>query len=65
MPAVVKVMKEDSTLVTLVKPQFEAKRSQVANICFSYKLFFLPGNYSFWLIGAELNLIELNKLKIG
>ncbi|KAH9612235.1 hypothetical protein KSS87_020863, partial [Heliosperma pusillum] len=29
MPAVVKVMKEQSTLVTLVKPQFEAKRSQV------------------------------------
>ncbi|PKA56208.1 23S rRNA (cytidine1920-2'-O)/16S rRNA (cytidine1409-2'-O)-methyltransferase [Apostasia shenzhenica] len=29
MPAVVKVMKEESTLVTLVKPQFEAHRSQV------------------------------------
>ncbi|GLT94329.1 hypothetical protein SLE2022_120750 [Rubroshorea leprosula] len=29
MPAVVKVMKEDATLVTLVKPQFEAHRSQV------------------------------------
>lgn len=29
MPAVVKVMKEDATLVTLVKPQFEARRSQV------------------------------------
>lgn len=29
MPAVVKVMKEQSTLVTLVKPQFEARRSQV------------------------------------
>ncbi|KAL9239659.1 hypothetical protein vseg_013961 [Gypsophila vaccaria] len=29
MPAVVKVMKEKSTLLTLVKPQFEAKRSQV------------------------------------
>ncbi|XP_074284066.1 uncharacterized protein LOC141608616 isoform X2 [Silene latifolia] len=29
MPAVVKVMKEQSTLVTLVKPQFEARRFQV------------------------------------
>ncbi|KAK1266196.1 hypothetical protein QJS04_geneDACA015589 [Acorus gramineus] len=29
MPAVVNVMKSDSTLVTLVKPQFEARRSQV------------------------------------
>lgn len=29
MPAVVKVMKSVSTLVTLVKPQFEARRSQV------------------------------------
>ncbi|CAA6668270.1 unnamed protein product [Spirodela intermedia] len=29
MPAVVTVMKENSTLVTLVKPQFEARRSQV------------------------------------
>ncbi|KAJ0977043.1 hypothetical protein J5N97_012517 [Dioscorea zingiberensis] len=29
MPAVVKVMKTESTLVTLVKPQFEAHRSQV------------------------------------
>lgn len=29
MPAVVNVMKEDATLVTLVKPQFEARRSQV------------------------------------
>ncbi|XP_074566459.1 uncharacterized protein LOC141823087 [Curcuma longa] len=29
MPAVVNVMKPDSTLVTLVKPQFEARRSQV------------------------------------
>ncbi|XP_078447467.1 bacterial hemolysin-like protein [Wolffia australiana] len=29
MPAVVSVMKEKSTLVTLVKPQFEARRSQV------------------------------------
>ncbi|XP_057517443.1 uncharacterized protein LOC130798466 isoform X5 [Amaranthus tricolor] len=29
MPAVVKVMKEQSTIITLVKPQFEAKRSQV------------------------------------
>ncbi|KAK4756406.1 hypothetical protein SAY87_006533 [Trapa incisa] len=29
MPAVINVMKEDATLVTLVKPQFEARRSQV------------------------------------
>lgn len=29
MPAVVSVMKEMSTLVTLVKPQFECRRSQV------------------------------------
>ncbi|KAL9256738.1 putative rRNA methyltransferase YqxC [Drosera capensis] len=29
MPAVVKVMKEEATLVALVKPQFEAPRSQV------------------------------------
>ncbi|RWW42405.1 hypothetical protein BHE74_00052045, partial [Ensete ventricosum] len=29
MPAVINVMKEESTLVTLVKPQFEARRSQV------------------------------------
>lgn len=31
MPAVVKVMKEQSTLITLVKPQFEARRSQVGS----------------------------------
>ncbi|GAB2282388.1 hypothetical protein Dimus_016933 [Dionaea muscipula] len=29
MPAVVKVMEEEATLITLVKPQFEAQRSQV------------------------------------
>uniref|UniRef100_A0A0A9HA84 Hemolysin A n=1 Tax=Arundo donax TaxID=35708 RepID=A0A0A9HA84_ARUDO len=29
MPAVIKVMKTDSTLITLIKPQFEAHRSQV------------------------------------
>ncbi|KAJ7969360.1 putative Hemolysin A [Quillaja saponaria] len=29
MPAIVNVMKEDATLITLVKPQFEARRSQV------------------------------------
>ncbi|CAK7349220.1 unnamed protein product [Dovyalis caffra] len=29
MPAIVNVMKEEATLVTLVKPQFEARRSQV------------------------------------
>lgn len=33
MPAVVNAMKEEATLVTLVKPQFEARRSQVRNIC--------------------------------
>lgn len=32
MPAVMNVMKEDATLVTLVKPQFEARRSQVINL---------------------------------
>lgn len=31
MPAVVSVMKEEATLVTLVKPQFEARRSQVGS----------------------------------
>ncbi|XP_034196936.1 16S/23S rRNA (cytidine-2'-O)-methyltransferase TlyA isoform X2 [Prunus dulcis] len=31
MPAVIKVMKEESSLVTLVKPQFEARRSQVGS----------------------------------
>lgn len=31
MPAVVNVMKENAALVTLVKPQFEARRSQVRN----------------------------------
>lgn len=29
MPAIVNVMKEEAALVTLVKPQFEARRSQV------------------------------------
>ncbi|XP_071716621.1 uncharacterized protein [Rutidosis leptorrhynchoides] len=29
MPAVIKLMKEDATLITLIKPQFEARRSQV------------------------------------
>nr|DAD43332.1 TPA_asm: hypothetical protein HUJ06_001562 [Nelumbo nucifera] len=29
MPAVINVMKDEATLVTLVKPQFEARRSQV------------------------------------
>lgn len=32
MPAVVNAMKEEATLVTLVKPQFEARRSQVSYI---------------------------------
>ena len=31
MPAVVNAMKEEATLVTLGKPQFEAHRSQVRN----------------------------------
>ena len=31
MPAVINVMKEEASLVTLVKPQFEARRSQVRN----------------------------------
>ncbi|KAM1007082.1 hypothetical protein ACFX2A_003776 [Malus domestica] len=31
MPAIVNVMKEEATLVTLVKPQFEARRSQVGS----------------------------------
>ena len=31
MPALVNVMKEEASLVTLVKPQFEARRSQVRN----------------------------------
>jgi len=31
MPAVVNAMKEEAGLVTLVKPQFEARRSQVRN----------------------------------
>jgi len=39
MPAVVNVMKENAALVTLVKPQFEARRSQVRNsYSFSYNL---------------------------
>lgn len=29
LPAVLNVMKEEATLVTLIKPQFEAHRSQV------------------------------------
>ncbi|GMH02425.1 hypothetical protein Nepgr_004264 [Nepenthes gracilis] len=31
MPAIVKVMKEEAVLVTLVKPQFEARRTQVGS----------------------------------
>ena len=31
MPVVINVMKEKASLVTLVKPQFEARRSQVRN----------------------------------
>nr|POE75965.1 hemolysin a [Quercus suber] len=31
MPAVINVMKEEASLVTLVKPQFEARRSQVGS----------------------------------
>jgi len=41
MPAVVNVMKEDAALVTLVKPQFEARRSQVRNMKSHYVFFCL------------------------
>lgn len=34
MPAVIKVMKDEATLITLVKPQFEARRSQVRSLPF-------------------------------
>lgn len=34
MPAVIKVMKEEASLVTLVKPQFEAGKSQVSKLSF-------------------------------
>ena len=49
MPAVVNVMKEESTLVTLVKPQFEARRSQVRSflLCISYYYFLTPFHTSF------------------
>lgn len=43
MPAVVNLMKEDAVLVTLIKPQFEARRSQVWNQCLSH--FLMPFNY--------------------
>ncbi|KAL6978903.1 carnosine N-methyltransferase [Sarracenia purpurea var. burkii] len=36
MPAVVNAMKEEATLVTLVKPQFEARRSQVGMHALSF-----------------------------
>nr|GFC46753.1 16S/23S rRNA (cytidine-2'-O)-methyltransferase TlyA isoform X2 [Tanacetum cinerariifolium] len=29
MPAVINLMKEEATLITLIKPQFEARRSQI------------------------------------
>ncbi|KAG2561005.1 hypothetical protein PVAP13_8KG003604 [Panicum virgatum] len=32
MPSVIKVMEMDSTLITLIKPQFEARRSQVGGV---------------------------------
>lgn len=35
MPAVVNLMKEESTLITLIKPQFEARRSQVSSFLLS------------------------------
>ena len=38
MPAVVNVMKEEASLVTLVKPQFEARRSQVRNFCYYFSV---------------------------
>lgn len=37
MPAVVNVMKETSTIVTLVKPQFECRRSQVRQALSSFR----------------------------
>lgn len=43
MPAVIKVMKEESSLVTLVKPQFEARRSQVRKLS-SINLYFFTRN---------------------
>lgn len=39
MPAVVNVMKEEATLVTLVKPQFEALRSQVRMLASIHLIF--------------------------
>lgn len=55
MPAVVKVMKDEATLVTLVKPQFEAHRSQVRKSHFIHKLTFIlqscyEGSFSCWKI---------------
>ena len=49
MPAVVNVMKEEASLVTLVKPQFEAGRSQVRDF-----LSFAPFQYT-ELVGCILH----------
>jgi hypothetical protein len=43
MPAVINVMKEEASLITLVKPQFEARRSQVRNSCSYVYIFNLSG----------------------
>lgn len=60
MPAVVNVMKEDAALVTLVKPQFEAHRSQVREkkmlLSYSFSVYFDISNnnillYMLYLIG--------------
>lgn len=40
MPAVVNLMREEATLVTLVKPQFEARRSQVKALTCPFFFFF-------------------------
>jgi predicted rRNA methylase YqxC with S4 and FtsJ domains len=50
MPAVIKVMKAESILITLIKPQFEARRSQVT----------LDGMIN-CLVGVLVTYIEVNK----
>ena len=57
MPAVVNAMKEEATLVTLVKPQFEARRSQVRSLMYAckhiytlaFRIVFLPA----WMLRIE------------
>lgn len=60
MPAVVNLMKEEATLVTLVKPQFEARRSQV-NYHLSH---FLLKKKIERLVCTSLSLYDLYFLKI-